>query len=133
VFVSLATVAFAFAVGFAAQGLWLVLPFAGLELLALAVAFVCYGRHAGDFEHIELRDRVLTVTKADGLRRIESRFTLPWVRVEIDGGREAGAGAQVVLVSARQRVAVGEMLVERGRTGLAHELSAALSAAERGA
>lgn len=133
VFVSLAAVAFVFAAGFAALGLWLVLPFAGLELLALAAAFVCYGRHAGDFERIELRDRLLTVTKADGLQRMETRFALPWVRIEMEGGRAAGAEAHVVVVSARQRVAVGEMLVASRRTGLAHELSAALIAAERGA
>jgi hypothetical protein len=39
----------------------------------------------------------------------------------------------LVLISPRQRVAVGEMLVESGKTELAHELSAALIAADRGA
>jgi len=40
---------------FATQGVWLVLPFAGIEILALVIAFVVYARHTGDFERIVLR------------------------------------------------------------------------------
>jgi len=47
VFGSLVAVSFAFGAGFAAQGLWMVLPFVGLELVAVAAAFICYGRSAG--------------------------------------------------------------------------------------
>ena len=35
---------------FAWLGLWLVLPFAGIEIAALALAFYLNGRHAGDYE-----------------------------------------------------------------------------------
>ncbi len=33
-------------------GAWLVLPFTGIELLAVGVAFVVYARHAVDYERI---------------------------------------------------------------------------------
>ena len=52
VFGSLVAVSFAFGLGFAAFGLWMVLPFVGLELIAVGAAFFCYGRHAADFERI---------------------------------------------------------------------------------
>jgi len=46
-FVALAAVTLAIGAGFAFVGAWLVLPFAGLEALMLAVAFFAYARRAG--------------------------------------------------------------------------------------
>lgn len=54
VFGSLVAVSFAFGVGFAIFGLWMVLPFVGIELIAVGAAFLCYGWHAADFERIEI-------------------------------------------------------------------------------
>ena len=46
-FAGLAAVTLAIAAGFAFMGAWLILPFAGLEVLALAVAFVVHVRRVG--------------------------------------------------------------------------------------
>ena len=46
-FAALAVLALAIGVGFALAGAWLVLPFAGLEVLMLGVAFFAYARRAG--------------------------------------------------------------------------------------
>jgi len=46
-FAVLAAVTLAIGIGFALLGAWLVLPFAGLEVLALAVAFVVHVRRVG--------------------------------------------------------------------------------------
>ena len=43
----LAAVTLAIGIGFALMGAWLVLPFAGLEVLALAAAFVVNVRRVG--------------------------------------------------------------------------------------
>lgn len=45
-FAALAVLTLAIGVGFAVVGAWLVLPFAGLEALALAAAFFVYARRA---------------------------------------------------------------------------------------
>ena len=45
VFASLAGVTLAIGCGFALLGAWLVLPFSGLEALALAAAFIVHARH----------------------------------------------------------------------------------------
>ena len=130
VFASLVAVSFAFGVAFAAQGLWMVLPFVGLEVVAVAAAFVCYGRHAADFERIELRDGRLSVARQEGSQRSEVYFDLPWVRVEVSQrGSDLGARVKVELVSARQRVEVGRYLVDVRRAVLGQELRAALSSA----
>ena len=49
----LAAVSLAIASIFAWHGAWLVVPFACLEMGALAVAFVVYARHAADYDRIE--------------------------------------------------------------------------------
>ena len=46
-FVALAVVTLAIGVGFAMVGAWLVLPFAGLEVVGLGVAFVMHARRVG--------------------------------------------------------------------------------------
>ena len=52
-FALLAAGAIAIGVGFAAMGAWLVLPFAGLEALALAIAFFAMARRIADDEGTE--------------------------------------------------------------------------------
>jgi len=47
VFVALACVPLTFGAGFALMGAWLILPFAGLEAVALGVAFVVHARRVG--------------------------------------------------------------------------------------
>src|SRR5262249_27406521 len=60
VFGSLVALSFAISLAFAFQGAWLVLPFAGAEMLVLFLAFRVIDRHAADFESIAIRgDRVL--------------------------------------------------------------------------
>ena len=46
-FAALAALTLAIGAGFAVVGAWLVLPFAGLEVLMLGVAFFVYARRAG--------------------------------------------------------------------------------------
>lgn len=46
-FAALAGVTLAIGVGFAFVGAWFVLPFAGMEVLMLAIAFFVYARRAG--------------------------------------------------------------------------------------
>jgi uncharacterized membrane protein len=48
VFAGLSIVTLAIGIGFAIAGAWLILPFVGLEILALGAAFVIYARRFGD-------------------------------------------------------------------------------------
>jgi uncharacterized membrane protein len=51
VFVVLGFIPLAIGAGFAALGAWMVLPFAGLEVLLLGVAFVVYARRVADYDN----------------------------------------------------------------------------------
>lgn len=68
-FGALAAVTTSIALAFAMQGAWLTLPFALVESAALAVAYVVYARHAGDYERIVVEPGRLVVERASGGRR----------------------------------------------------------------
>lgn len=64
-------------------GAWMVLPFAGLELVLVVLAFVLVMRHRGDYEkitfaedHVEIEQHVLGKTKHIRFQRYWTRITL---------------------------------------------------------
>ena len=127
VFGSLVAVSLAFGAVFAVLGLWMVLPFVGLELVALAAAFLCYGRHAADVERIELANDKLTVERIEADRSRRWEFDQRGVRVEVDErGNGLGVRVQVLVTSRGEQVEVGRHLLDDGRAALARELRTAL-------
>lgn len=118
---------FVFGVAFATQGLWLILPFAGLELVAVAIAFFVYGRRAADFERITLVDGQLDVERVEGARTLRWEFPAAWTRVEVeDSGRAWMHRVRVFLVAHGKRIEVGRHLPFDKRKRLAGEIFAAL-------
>lgn len=115
----IAFVTIGIAAAFAALGAWLILPFAGIEIVCLGVAFVLHGRHAADYERIELAEDGLTVEVcvADEVRR--DRLNPAVARVDVVG--EAGA-KKVMLGLPGRRLEVGRHLHEQARLDLAAEL-----------
>lgn len=57
----LAAVSMSVGVGFALAGAWMVLPFAGLEILAIAYAFYYIAMHAQDYESIVIDENKILV------------------------------------------------------------------------
>jgi uncharacterized membrane protein len=113
VFAALALLVLAIGAGFAAMGAWLILPFAGLEVLLLAAAYVLYARHAADYERIELESGRLTVEVADGGHTEQHR--LVGASVSMEEGR-------VVLRDAQEELEIGRHLGAEARAELAAEL-----------
>jgi uncharacterized membrane protein len=126
VFASVVALSFVVGAGFAAFGLWMVLPFVGLELIALAAAFICYGRHAADFESIEFSGGQLRIERVQGTQC--SVWLLAARQVRIETGTDAGARdrARLFVVAAGDRIEIGRHLLEERRLQLAKELSRAL-------
>ena len=93
VFAALSAAALAIGAGFAVAGAWLVLPFAGIEVLLLGAAFVVYARRAADYERIELAGGRLTVEVAEAERR--RRYELDPRRAQVLLEKGEGYGARV--------------------------------------
>lgn len=117
VFAALSLVVLAIGAGFAAAGAWLVLPFAGLEVLLLGAAFVLYARHAADYERIELESGRITVEVADGGRL--AHYEMQGARVLMQDGR-------LVLRGAKEELEIGRYLGDEARARLAAELEQTL-------
>lgn len=107
------------AAAFAAFGAWMVLPFAGIEIVALGVAFALNGRHAGDYERIQLGEGMLKVEvrESDSVRCHE--FNPAWASVRVAG---VGSGMRVLLGVPGRSLEIGRHLQEQGRLELAGEL-----------
>jgi len=81
VFVFVFAVSIGIAVAFAMLGAWLILPFAGLEMLGLFLAFREIGRHAGDYERIAIEhDRVRVEWREMGQLR-DHELVRYWVQL----------------------------------------------------
>lgn len=128
-FASVAALSLAIGAAFALLGAWLVLPFVGAEIAALALAFAWCCRHAGDRETLEWDGQRLALTRIDGARTEAHEFNPLWTRVEVRVGRTP-AHAQVFLRSHGRQVEVGRYLTGARRTALAADLRAALGTAQ---
>lgn len=100
------------------QGATLVLPFAWIELFAVAAALFVYSRHATDSEHIRLQPGRLIVEHACGRRVERVEFVPSRVRVE----PESGDRSLIELSGQGLRICVGRFVRPELRRQLADEL-----------
>jgi len=104
------------------EGALLVLPFAGIELVAVGAALLCYARHATDRETIRLHPGRLLVQRVHGARLEEVEFAPAWVRVE----PRSGDRSLIELSGQGRRITVGRYVRPELRRQLADELRWAL-------
>jgi len=117
VFLALAAVTLGIGAAFALVGAWLVLPFAGLEVMLLGAAYLLYARRAADYERIELEAGRLTVEVAQAEKVTRYEMDARMARVCLEGSRVWLRGG------ARGQLELGRHLNARGREILAGELA----------
>lgn len=111
---------------FASRGAWLVVPFAVIEITALAVAFVVFARHAADYERIEAAPGRLVVETSFGPRVDRFEQSSAWFRVEYSGKPRD----LITVVSAKRSYPVGRFVPSNTRGRLARELRTVFTGAE---
>lgn len=121
-FLTLCALSFAIAGMFWLQGAPLVLPFAGIEIGAVALTLLAYARHAADRESLVLRPGSLSVECTLGRRTDRVEFAPAWVRVE----PRSGDRSLIELSGEGKRVAIGRFVRPELRRALAEELRSAL-------
>ena len=124
VFASVAAVSFGFGAGFAAFGLWMVLPFVGVEIVAVALAFLVVARHAGDYQRIEITGDHVRVDCIEGITRTQRQWPAAWVRVSEE--RDDAAAPRVLIGVRGECVQIGQHLPAARRMALAAEIRNAL-------
>jgi len=103
----------------AAAGAWPVMPFAGLEVALVVLAFRVIALHDGDFERLEVGVHEVKVESRDA--RAFTRFVAhqPWVRMIV---RERGERCTLGLAYAGRTVPLGRLMTDEGRRGLVQAL-----------
>lgn len=119
---------FVFSVGIAAAfayfGAWLILPFAGLEMLVLYWAFRTIERHARDYELIEIDDDKVRVERLEGGTTRSEAFSRYWARVVVSRD-----GSRLALRSHGRELEIGRVLNDAQRLELARALQRRLRGA----
>jgi len=120
----LLTCAVALAVGvfFAVQGLWLVLPFSGLEMMALGIGLHVTSRKAYQREVITL-DQVHTRIEKGVRRVVQSwEFQTPWVRVIDESSNGLDTRRMLAISVSGESVEIGSFLAKQEKDALAFQL-----------
>lgn len=116
-------VCFGIAGAFASQGAWLILPFAGLEMLGLFLAFHYMDRHAADFERIAIIGDRVRVEWFEAGRARSRELNRCWAQVVAEPD-----GARLALRSHGREIEIGRHMNQEQRLTLARELGSKLRA-----
>lgn len=110
---------FAIAIGFAIQGLWLILPFAGLEILALTTGlYICCLRNRQQ-EVITINQDKLIVEKGEKTPTESWEFERAWVNLELQQSKFQGHPSKLVVRSKGKETEIGACLTNNERQSLA--------------
>lgn len=120
----------------ASRGLWLVLPFAGLELAALFAAIYVVSHATRRCEVVSIGESVVTIEKGRDRGPCPDRggpeecieFARGWVSVELAQATERWYPRKLWIGASGQRVEIADFLVEDEKVALAAELHRMLSA-----
>jgi uncharacterized membrane protein len=125
VFGFILTVSLGIAVAFSLVfGAWPIMPFAGIEMVVLYLAFRCIDRHADDYERITIRGDSVAVEIREGSRVTRHELNRCWAQVVCEPG-----GARLALRSHGREVALGRHANDEQRVGVARELARELKGA----
>ena len=116
VFAFIFAVSIGIAASFALLGAWLILPFAGLEMLVLWLAFRYIDRRAGDYERIAIAGDRVEIEVCDAGRR--SRYELNRYWAQLVGGD----GERLALRSHGREIEIGRYLNDEQRYALGREI-----------
>ena len=116
VFAFIFAVSIGIAAGFALLGAWLILPFAGLEMLVLWLAFRYIDRRAGDFERIAIAGDRVEIEVCEAGRRTRYELNRCWAQLV------GGDGERLALRSHGREIEIGRYLNDEQRYALGREI-----------
>lgn len=116
------------AVGFALLGAWMILPFAGLEVVLVGAVTAWFARHHDDREWIVLEPTRVRVARRSGSRQEQYEFQRYWARVRFERRCRRTEASRLSIGSHGRFVEVGAQMEEGMRQALARELRGALRA-----
>lgn len=107
---------------FTLQGLWLILPFSGLEMLVLGIGLYLTSRKANRREVITLGPEHTRIEK--GVQRIDQswEFRTPWIKVDEQHADDRSPRRKLIISMYGESVEVGDFLANSEKEELAFQL-----------
>ena len=125
-FLSLCCLSFGIAGVFAWLGLWMILPFAGFEMLALGIAlYLCWYKTMRK-EVISIEDNRIIVDIYAKKHKISYTFPRYWTRIILIPAPLSGHPNKLCMRSHGHQIEVGQMLRDEERKSLADALNKAI-------
>jgi uncharacterized membrane protein len=119
-------VSFGIAIAFAFKGAWLILPFAGLEMLVLGIALYVVARRATNWQEISINgDRISVIERDSGQEQAQS-FQRAWAKVVHERPVIKGHPSRLIIRSHGRSAELGHCLNEEEKRYLAEQLSRAV-------
>ena len=109
-------------------GAWPVMPFAGVEVALVFLAFHIVAAHDKDFEHLEIGAHEVSVESRDAASFTRLTANLAWARVVMD---ERGESCTLGLAYAGRMVPLGRLMSDEGRRDLARRLRGRIAVTAR--
>ncbi len=126
VVICFAVLAMTISLSFFTLGYWLILPFAGLEILAVAAAMAVTARGTMDYELISVKDQKVTITQRQGKHTVTHDFQRYWTRIRRERGANRGHPSYLLIGSHGRFVAIGSVLTEQVKDKLAQQIRDAI-------
>lgn len=118
--------ALAIALSFFTLGLWLVLPFAGLEMLVLGVVFAVVAKRAHDYDLVIVDADTVTVSQYRGGAEVLQCYQRYWTNVRFESGASRFHIPRLLIGSHGEFVEIGASMTEDAKRRLADRLKGAL-------
>lgn len=122
----MAVISFGIAGMFALQGAWLILPFAGLEILALTIGLYMCNLRCRDQEVVTIEDGLVKVEKGRQKPCEEWQFERAWVSLELVNSPLHGHPSKLLIRSMGKETEIGKCLTDDERKSLSDSLAKAL-------
>ena len=123
---SLLIISSGIAIGLALLGLWLVLPFAGLEMLALGIGLYVVACRCYECEVISINGDSIRIERGRDYPREQWTLGRTWARVVLERCPREWYPSRLSIRSHGRSVEVGRFLDEEERQRLADELTRSL-------
>ena len=130
IYVGILSVSSIVAIGFALLGLWMVLPFAGLEMVLIAVVFYRCALRARDYEVIAIDDDEIKIERQCRRPGESVSFQRYWARIRLVPPLRRNEASRLVVSSHGRSVEIGTWLNESEKKELAGSLSRLINDSE---
>ena len=125
-YIGMVIVTFGIAIAFAVQGAWLILPFAGLEMLVLGMALYVVSCRGTSWQAISIDQDSIDIIDHGFRHEQQQSFQRAWAKVVFKRALIKGHPSRLFIRSHGRAVEIGGYLNESEKKHLAHQLNRAM-------